>query len=120
MAYDSLVDFRKLFLPSPDDCAPAEFHYEWSDILLHGRKHFATEAFRESGKSVLVIRSHSLYRLVFPSVEYNFIVIIMANQTLASARLKDLADDYLTDPRLSSNLVEIKRNNDKTFEVIGK
>lgn len=120
MAYESLVDFRKLFLPSPDDCAPAGFHYEWSDILLHGRKHFATEAFRESGKSVLVIRSHSLYRLVFPSVEYNFIVIIMANQTLASARLKDLADDYLTDPRLSSNLVEIKRNNDKTFEVVVK
>ena len=23
MAYDSLVDFRKIFLPSPDDCEPA-------------------------------------------------------------------------------------------------
>lgn len=67
MAYTSLVDFRKLFLPSPDDCTPAPFHKEWSDILLYGKKHFAVEAFRESGKSVLVIRSHSLYRLVFPS-----------------------------------------------------
>ena len=120
MAFNSLVDFRKLFLPSPDDCTPAPFHQEWSDILLHGRKHFATEAFRESGKSVLVIRAHSLYRLVFPSEEYNFIVIIMANQTLASARLKDLSEDYLTDPKLSANLVEIKKNNDKTFEVIVK
>ena len=120
MAYTSLVDFRKLYLPSPDDCAPADFHKEWSDILLYGKKHFATEAFRESGKSVLVIRAHSLYRLVFPSEEYNFIVIIMANQTLASARLKDLADDYITDPKLSANLVDIKKNNDKTFEVIVK
>ncbi len=120
MAFNSLVDFRKLYLPSPDDCAPAPFHNEWSDILLHGRKHFATEAFRESGKSVLVIRAHSLYRLVFPSEEYNFIVIIMANQTLASARLKDLSEDYLTDPKLSANLVEVKKNNDKTFEVLVK
>lgn len=105
MAYNSLVDFRKIYLPSPDDCAPAPFHYEWSDILLKGNKHFATEAFRESGKSVLVIRSHSLYRLVFPSKAYDFIVIIMANQTLASARLKDLAADYLADPKLCANLV---------------
>ena len=120
MAYRSLVDFRKIFLPQPDDCEPATFHHQWSDILLHGKKHFAQEAFRESGKSVIVIRSHSLYRLVFPSKEYNFIVIIMANQTLASARLKDLAEDYLADPKLCANLVEVKKNNDKTFEVIVK
>lgn len=120
LAYNSLVDFRKIYLPAPDDCEPAPFHYEWSDILLHGQKHFAQEAFRESGKSVLVIRSHSLYRLVFPSKAYDFIVIIMANQTLASARLKDLAADYLSDPKLCQNLVEIKKNNDKTFEVIVK
>ena len=120
MAYDSIVDFRKIYMPAPDDCEPAPFHYEWSEILLHGRKHFATEAFRESGKSVLVIRAHSMYRLVFPSKNYDFIVIIMANQTLASARLKDLADDYLSNPKLCSNLVEVKKNNDKTFEVVVK
>lgn len=120
LAYDSLVDFRRIYMPTPDDCAPAPFHHEWSDILLHGRKHFATEAFRESGKSVLVIRAHSLYRLVFPSKAYDFIVIIMANQTLASARLKDLAEDYLADPKLHANLVEVKKNNDKTFEVVVK
>ena len=120
MAYKSLVDFRRIYLPSPADCTPAPFHYEWSEILLHGTKHFAQEAFRESGKSVIVIRAHSLYRLVFPSEEYNFIVIIMANQTLASARLKDLSEDYLADPKLCANLVEIKKNNEKTFEVIVK
>ena len=104
LAYKSLVDFRRIYLPSPADCEAAPFHHEWSEILLHGKQHFAQEAFRESGKSVIVIRAHSLYRLVFPSNEYNFIVIIMANQTLASARLKDLADDYLSDPKLCANL----------------
>jgi predicted phage terminase large subunit-like protein len=120
MAYKSLVDFRKIYLPAPNDCEPAPFHYEWSDILLHGRRHFAQEAFRESGKSVIVIRAHSLYRLVFPSTEYDFIVIIMANQTLASARLKDLSEDYLSDPKLCANLIEVKKNNEKTFEVVVK
>ena len=120
LAYESIVDFRRIYLPSPDDCDPAPFHHEWSDILLHGKKHFAIEAFRESAKSVLVIRAHSLYRLVFPSTDYNFIVIIMANQTLASARLKDLADEYLTNPKLCSNLVKVVKNNDKTFEVVVK
>lgn len=120
LAFDSIVDFRKIYMPTPDDCDPAPFHYEWSNILLNGTKHFAIEAFRESAKSVLVIRAHSLYRLVFPSTAYDFIVIIMANQTLASARLKDLSDEYLSNPKLSSNLVEVKKNNDKTFEVVVK
>lgn len=120
MAYRSLVDFRKIYLPTPDDCKAAPFHEEWSKILLDGKKHFAIEAFRECGKSVLVIRAHSLYRLMFPSVNYDFIVIIMANQTLASARLKDLAADFLADPKLHANLVEVKKNNDKTFEVVVK
>lgn len=120
MAFRSLVDFRKIYMPAPGDCDPAPFHNEWSDVLLHGTQHFATESFRESGKSVLVIRAHSLYRLVFPSNDYNFIVIIMANQTLASARLKDLSEDYLADPKLCANLVEVKKNNEKTFEVVVK
>jgi len=120
LAYKSLVDFRKIFMPSPDESDPAPFHYEWSDILLHGRQHFATEAFRESGKSVLVIRAHSLYRLVFPSEQYNFIVIIMANQTTASARLNDLAETYLADPKLHANLVAVKKNNERTFQVVVK
>lgn len=120
LAYGSLVDFRKIFLPSPDESDPAPFHYEWSEILLHGKQNFATEAFRESGKSVIVIRSHSLYRLVFPSKQYDFIVIIMANQTLASARLNDLANTYLADPKLHANLVEVQKNNEKTFQVVVK
>lgn len=120
MAYNSLVDFRRIYMPAPDESDPAPFHHQWSDILLRGKKHFAVEAFRESAKSVLVIRAHTMYRLVFPSEAYNFIVIIMANQTLASARLKDIVADYKSDPKLCANLVEVKKDNEKTFEAVVK
>ena len=52
LAYKSLVDFRRIYLPSPADCEAAPFHHEWSEILLHGKQHFAQEAFRESGKGL--------------------------------------------------------------------
>ena len=47
-----LVKFRQIFLPGPTDAKPADFHYEWSDILLNGTHSFAVEAFRESGKAL--------------------------------------------------------------------
>ena len=45
---ENLVTFHRLFLPVEDEVEPAWFHYTWSDILLHGDKHFAIEGFRES------------------------------------------------------------------------
>ena len=38
---ESIVDFRRLFLPAPNDCASAWFHYEWDTVLRTGKKHFA-------------------------------------------------------------------------------
>ena len=52
MAYNSLVDFRRIYMPAPDESDPAPFHHQWSDILLRGKKHFAVEAFRESAKAL--------------------------------------------------------------------
>lgn len=79
-----------------------------------------TNRFITTHNSVLVIRAHTMYRLVFPSEAYNFIVIIMANQTLASARLKDIIADYKSNPKLCANLVEVKKDNEKTFEAVVK
>jgi len=79
-----------------------------------------TNRFITTHNSVLVIRAHTMYRLVFPSEAYNFIVIIMANQTLASARLKDIVADYKSNPKLCANLVEVKKDNEKTFEAVVK
>ena len=87
---------------------------EEEGLFLITRSYIATH------NSVVVIRAHTMYRLVFPSLDYNFLVIIMANQTLASARLKDIVEDYLSNPKLCSNLVEVKRNNEKTFECVVK
>lgn len=120
VAMNSLVDFRRIFLPAPDERKPADFHFEWDDILLNGKGNFAIEAFRESAKSQLVIRAHMLYRLMFPSIEYDYVLFILANQRMASKKLKEIADEYLSNPTLCSNLVRIKEQSDKAFEVIVK
>ena len=117
MGKDSIIDFRRLFLPSPDECDAAWFHYEWDKILRNGDKHFICEAFRESGKSQIVIRAHTLYRLVYPKRECSFIVFIMANQKTASKRLKEIADDYLSNDFLKRNLIKVREQSEKAFEV---
>lgn len=120
LAYTSIVDFRRIYLPAPNERPPAWFHHKWDDILRNGKTHFAVEAFRESAKTQIVIRAHTLYRLMFPSEQYNFIVLIMANQTLASSRLKDISDEFLSHPKLSANLVEVKQKTEKVFHVVVK
>lgn len=104
-------------MPAPSELPPPPFHYEWNDILLNGKKHFCVEAFRESGKSQIVIRGHTLYRLVYPSVDYDYILLILANQRTASKKLKEIADEYLSDPILSANLVRVKEQSEKAFCV---
>jgi hypothetical protein len=54
-ALGSLVEFRRCFFADRQDVLPAPCHYRWSDLLLHGTRHFAVEAFRESGKTQIVI-----------------------------------------------------------------
>jgi predicted phage terminase large subunit-like protein len=116
-AYKSVINFRKLFMPAPKECIPPDFHNVWNEILLHGKKHVAIEAFRESGKSQIVIRGHTLYRLVFPSEDYNYIVLILANQRTASKKLKEIADEYLSDPSLSANLIKVREQSEKALDV---
>ena len=65
-ALTSLLDFRKIFIPSDDDVPPAYFHEDWSNILLHGTENFAVEAFRESAKTQIVIRANLLHALTYP------------------------------------------------------
>lgn len=65
-ALNSLLSFRKEFIPSPDDVKPADFHEDWSKILLNGTGNFAIEAFRESAKTQIVIRANLLHALTYP------------------------------------------------------
>jgi predicted phage terminase large subunit-like protein len=113
----SIVHFRRVFHPSQNECEPAPFHYEWDIILRTGKKNFAIEAFRESAKSQYVCREFPLYALVYPSVDYNYIVFILATQQKASRKIKEVAEEYLTDPVLSSNLVQVHEQNAAAFDL---
>ena len=82
LSRDDLIVFKRLFMPVEDEeeKPPAWFHYEWCDILLNGKKHYAVEGFRESGKSSYVLRAFPIHCLVFPSKQRQYIVVIMSKQ----------------------------------------
>ena len=107
-AKSNLVNFRRLFLPLDGDVKSPWYHYEWSDILLNGTTNYAVEGFRQSAKSSIVLRAFPLYCLTFPEKKRQYIVFIMSNQTRASARLKEIADEYITNPLLNLNLKQVK------------
>ena len=56
----SLVDFRRIFHPARNESLPANFHFEWSRILLEEKDNFAIEAFRESAKSTYIDKEFPL------------------------------------------------------------
>lgn len=119
-AKKSLVDFRKLFLPIPEEVKAPWFHYDWSEILLNGKKHYAIQGFRESAKTGIVLRAFPLYCLVYPEAKRSYIVFVMANQKAASKRLKEIADEYVTNPLFNLNLIKVKEQSEKAFEAIVK
>ncbi|MDT8900930.1 hypothetical protein [Anaeroselena agilis] len=119
LAMESVVNFRRIYLPGVDERPPAFFHYEWDRILLHGNKHFAIEAFRECGKSS-IIRAFLLHRLMFPTLACDYIILILATQRKASQRLKEIADEYLSNPIFKHNLIEVKEQSQNAFCVLVK
>lgn len=114
---NSVVKFRQLYLPAQDELPAAPFHWDWDEILLRGAGNFAVEAYRESGKTALVIRGHTLHRLVYPTTKYDYLVFILHDQDTATKRLNEIADEYLSNPLLSWNLEGVIRRNEKAFEV---
>jgi predicted phage terminase large subunit-like protein len=117
-ARKTLVDFRHIILTnSADEVRPAYFHNKWSDILLHGTKHYAIEAFRESAKTQYVLRAFPLYALMYPDDAYDYIVIIKNNATLASNKLKEIEREYFENPIISSNCVKVIEQSANAFSV---
>lgn len=115
-----LVRFRKIFLPAENDTKAPAFHYKWGNILLHGTRNFACEAFRESGKTAIVLRAFPLHMLVYPRKDLRYGLIIMSTQRTASRKLKEIADSYVNNEFFRLNLVEIKEQSERAFEVIVK
>ncbi len=116
---NSLVVFRDVLLANDPkyECEPAPFHFDLSDLLLHEKRHVAIEMFRESGKSSYALRAFPLHCLVYPDNSRDFVVIIKQNQTIASAKLKDIISEYKQNPLLQHNLVKIREENNKVFSV---
>jgi predicted phage terminase large subunit-like protein len=114
----NLVSFRHILLNNGDnEVDPADFHYEWSESLLHGKDNEAIEAYRESAKSQLVTRAFPLYALTFPSKERDYIVLIKKNDTLAGNKLKEIEEEYLSNEIAKSNLVKIYQQSGDVFSV---
>ena len=113
----NLVAFRHILLNNADEVEPAEFHYEWSDSLLHGVDNEAIEAFRESAKTNYVTRAFPLYALTFPDRKRDYIVIVKKNATLASNKLKEIEEEYLSNEVAKSNLVKIHQQSGDCFSV---
>jgi len=100
-----LVKFRHIVLVNGDkECAPADFHYIWSDILLNGTAHIAIEGFRESAKDQYINRAFPLYCLTFPSRRLNYIVIIRNNDDQATKSLAAIRNEALSNPAISSRI----------------
>lgn len=116
---NSLVAFRYVALSNdPEKELPAApFHYRLSDLLLKDSRNIAIEMFRESGKSSYALRTFPLHCLAYPKKGMNFIVIIKQNQRMASAKLKDIISEYLANPLVRHNLVEIKEQSMNVFSV---
>jgi len=118
MSYQNLVPFRYFLLNNgKDEVEPPQFHFEWSDILLKEKDNFAVEGFRESGKGQIVLRAFPLYCLRFPSADRDYIVLIKQNTDLASQKLLEIENEYLTNPALNSNLVEVKQKSARIFAL---
>lgn len=88
--------------------------------ITNGNRHYAVEGFRESAKTSYVLRAFPIHCLVFPSKKKQYIVFIMANQRAASRRLKDIAEEYTSNELMNLNLVRIKEQSEKAFEIIVK
>ena len=116
-ALNSLIDFREIFIPDDEDVEPAPFHYEWSDILLHGDKNFAIEAFRESAKTQIVIRANLLHALTFPQDNRSYLVIICATQTTASKKLQEVSREFSQNKEMNGLVAKVIEDNGGAYEV---
>jgi predicted phage terminase large subunit-like protein len=117
-ARGSLVDYRHIFLATgADECQPAPFHYDWSDILIFDTNNYAIEAFRESAKTQYILRAFPFYALTFPDPSRDYLVIIKNNTPLAQAKLKEIEHELDSNPALAANVVKIRERSGSALSV---
>lgn len=121
---ESLVDFYKLFLCEKEEYKnPAQFHYKLSDLLLNSKKHFAIEAFRESGKSSYALRAYPLYNILYPRQKKFYMLIIKSSATESARVIKQIAEEIRSNPLISfrvERVVQETLNDGGAYEVVLK
>lgn len=114
-AQKGLVEFFGIFNNNQKEYVqPAYFHYMISDVLLKSNEHFAIQAFRESGKTSLIL-SYPKYMVCFPKESVTYIVIIKQNHTLAESKVKELSNEIQTNPFFSCFIQEIVKDSGPIF-----
>ena len=118
----SLVEFREQNLAGDKDVKSAEFHHHWSNILLHGRSHYAIEGFRESGKDQEVFQANIMHALTYPVDYRSYILVIGANWRDMSSKLKDVTRKWQSPEhdKLRVNVAKIVEDSGDAFEVLYK
>ena len=118
IAKRNLVNFRRTCLVvAEDEVLPAIFHFDWSDKLLNGVTNYAIEAFRESAKTQYVLRAFPHYCMMFPETKRDYIVLIKKNTRLAQGKLKEIENEYESNPALMSNCIKIREKSADVFSV---
>lgn len=113
-----LVEFFGIFNNNPDEYVePAWFHYEISRILLEEKRNFCIEAFRESGKSSLVMTAFPLYAIMYPRQDLRYIVLIKQNQTLAENKVKEIANYIKEHPLMNIVIENVNKESGSIFDV---
>ncbi len=117
----SLLEYRDIVLDNSEakQFGYASFHKTWNDSLLFGKSNEAYEGFRGSGKSQIVLRSFPLYKLTFPDIGCNYIVLIKENATQAAKTLKGISREHQDKNNLlpSSNLLEVIEESGEAYQV---
>ena len=120
---DSLVAYRFMCFADMDDVRggteykSAPFHFQLSDLLLHNSEHVVIEMFRESGKSSYALKSFPLHCCSYPRKDRSYIVLLKASDTLARAKLKEIRNEYKSNPLVAHNLVRITDDSANVFAV---
>ena len=117
-AEQDLINFRHILLTnSSAEVDPAPYQFQWSDLLLNGSGHTATQGYRESGKTQIILRAFLLYSIMFPSEKRDYIIIIKKNATLARNVLREIEHEAVSNPIIQANQKEVLEESSDVYSV---
>ena len=122
--FQSIVHFLEEFIVEPDSwLEPAEYHFKLSNLLLHGQRNMCIEAFRESGKTSLVLVGFPLYRLMNPGKNRFYLLIVTKSASESAEKIRFISETMQENPLFSWNISKVHKDSNSeggVFEVTTK